>query len=111
MWECQFRVLRDVGPEDLMYLFDHAQYVATDSFHGVAFALLFEKQFLFVDFNEKLADRALNLMKKAGADNCAGLNGNDGNAVLDYRLVKQNLLPLIAASKLFLKNAISEAWD
>lgn len=105
------RVLRDVGPEELLYLFDHAQYVATDSFHGVAFSLLFEKQFLFADYNEKLADRGLNLMKKAGADHCAGLNGNDGNAVLDYEAVKQNLMPLIAASKAFLENAISGSKD
>ena len=105
------RVLRDVGPEELLYLLDHAQYVATDSFHGVAFSLLFEKQFLFVDFNEKLADRALNLMKKAGADHCAGLNGNDGNAVLDYWAVKQNLLPLISSSRKFLEDAVCEAKD
>lgn len=101
-----YRILRDVGPLEFLYLFDHAAYVATDSFHGVAFSLIYEKQFIFVDYNEKLAERALNLMEKAGVGYCAGLNNNQGDAIIDYTIVKSNMSRLIEVSKKFLTDAL-----
>lgn len=101
------KILRDVGPKELLYLIDRAEYVATDSFHGVAFSIIFEKQFIFSDYQPELAERALNLLKKVDADCCAGLNGNQGNSLLNYEKVNQNLDGLISSSKQFLKDALS----
>ncbi len=42
----------DVGPIEFLNLFKYSDAVITDSFHGTAFALLFEKE-LFLDFHEK----------------------------------------------------------
>jgi len=39
------RVLRDVGPKDFVELISNAEYVVTNSFHGTAFSLIFEKPF------------------------------------------------------------------
>lgn len=36
------------GPEEFVTLFAHAQYVVTSSFHGTAFSLIFNKQFVTV---------------------------------------------------------------
>lgn len=38
--------LRDAGPEDLLSLFAAAEFVVTDSFHGVCFSINFERQFV-----------------------------------------------------------------
>lgn len=38
--------LYHIGPSEFVYLFHHASYVCTDSFHGGVFSILFEKQFL-----------------------------------------------------------------
>lgn len=37
--------LLDVGPREFLYLFDNAECVFTDSFHGAVFSLIFQKQF------------------------------------------------------------------
>lgn len=107
MWKAD-RVLRDVGPQELLYLIDHAEFVATDSFHGVAFSLIFEKQFFFCDYQENLAERALNLMKIAGTERCAGLNGGTGREILEYADINKKLSVQIEASKMYLKNTLCE---
>lgn len=38
--------LYDVAPQDFINLIRNAEYVCTDSFHGTAFSIIFEKQFL-----------------------------------------------------------------
>lgn len=45
--ECEFGdvQLYDVGPREFIYLLRKSQYVITDSFHGTAFSILFNKQF------------------------------------------------------------------
>ncbi len=100
------RVLRDVGPQELLYLIHHAAFVATDSFHGVAFSLIFEKQFFFCDYVQRLADRALNLLRAVGAEQCAGLNEGTGSFVLDYDEVNQKLDSLIRESKAFIEETL-----
>ena len=58
--ECRMHtkaVLRDVGPGEFLYFIDHADFIVTDSFHGVAFSLIFQKQFIFSDENKLLNDR------------------------------------------------------
>lgn len=37
-----------IGIEDFLYLFEHATYILTDSYHGSIFSLLFEKSFLYL---------------------------------------------------------------
>ena len=38
-------VLFNIGPLEFIYLFRHATYICTDSFHGTAFSINFEKNF------------------------------------------------------------------
>ena len=40
------KYLRDVGIEDFLSLIKHADFILTSSFHGTAFSLLFNKQFV-----------------------------------------------------------------
>ncbi|MBQ6431383.1 MAG: polysaccharide pyruvyl transferase family protein [Oscillospiraceae bacterium] len=100
-------VLRDVGPLELLDLYKNAEYVATDSFHGVAFSLVFEKQFLFTDHNPKLAERAVNLMERAGCAQCACLNGGTGDEHVDYTEVSATIGALVERSKQFIEEALA----
>lgn len=43
-----YRIAGNLGPEDFVSLFAHAGYVVTNSFHGTAFAINFEKPFLTI---------------------------------------------------------------
>ena len=60
VWADQY--LFDVGPGDFLWLFDHAAYVVTSSFHGTAFSVLFQKNFSVI-VNPKLPSRIENLME------------------------------------------------
>lgn len=51
----------DVGVEEFLWLVDHAEYVVTSSFHGVAFSVIFQKQFSAV-INPKLPSRIENIL-------------------------------------------------
>lgn len=48
--------LYNVGPYEYLYLIDHASYIVTNSFHGVAFSYIFKKK-LFYYLNNKLSNR------------------------------------------------------
>ena len=51
----------DVGVEEFLWLVDHAAYVVTSSFHGVAFSVIFRKQFAAV-INPNLPSRIENIL-------------------------------------------------
>lgn len=53
--------LYDVGVEEFLWLVDHAQYVVTSSFHGVAFSILLRKKFAAV-VNPQLPSRIENIL-------------------------------------------------
>lgn len=55
------RCLYDVGVEEFLWLIDHAEYVVTSSFHGVAFSILFNKRFAAV-VNSTMPSRIQNLL-------------------------------------------------
>lgn len=38
-----------IGPAEFIYLFDHAEMIVTDSFHGSVFSFLFEKPFIIFE--------------------------------------------------------------
>lgn len=52
----------DVSPNQFIYLFNRASYVITNSFHGTAFSIIFDKKFLIFG-NGKLNSRMETLLK------------------------------------------------
>lgn len=94
------RVLRDVGPRELLGLYKEASFIATDAFHGVAFALIFHKQFVFVDTNNKTNNRGAELMKMLNITCCE--NWSEQAEVVDYKEVDKILELKIEYSKRFL---------
>lgn len=54
--------LYDVGVEEFLWLVDHAEYVVTSSFHGVALSTIFQKRFAAV-INSAIPSRIEHLMR------------------------------------------------
>ena len=52
-------------PQDFLSLFANADFIVTNSFHGVAFSIYLNSQFVFVPRSE-FNDRILSLLKKTG---------------------------------------------
>ncbi len=94
------RVLYDVGPEELLSLYHGSDYVITDSFHGVAFSIIYNKQFSFVDKRPETNGRGLNLMERLGIV--------DGDSI-EYCSVNEKLNALIEKSSQYINSCLDEA--
>jgi hypothetical protein len=57
----------DIGPQEWLYLMHHARYVVTNSFHGTAFSVIFEKDF-FVEYPARTASRLQQVVEGLGFD-------------------------------------------
>lgn len=80
------KYLRDVGPLEWIDLFANAKYIITNSFHGVAFSINFNKQFLFMR-KEKNADlniRIDNLLEVLQLKDRSYVVGKDIDDKIDY---------------------------
>lgn len=58
-------ILFSVSPEKFIELIANSSYVVTDSFHGTAFSIIFEKE-MFVIPNKEKGNRMISLMTKLG---------------------------------------------
>lgn len=67
------KVLYDGGPSEFLNLLNNAKYVATNSFHGTAFSLIFHKEFYHLcdmaDGHMKKDDRIDGLLEQLGLEN------------------------------------------
>ncbi len=85
------KVLYDGGPSEFLNLLDNAKYVATNSFHGTAFSLIFHKEFYH------LCDMVDGLMKKD--DRIDGLLEQLGLENRNYTYAQNQLLPEVSYDK------------
>jgi hypothetical protein len=58
----------DIGPQEFLWLIDHSKYVVTDSFHGTAFANLYEKNFFSHIIVAQSSQRIIGLLKALGQE-------------------------------------------
>ena len=94
--------------ERFLQLFDGAEYVVSNSFHGVAFSLIYEKQFWAVGFG-KMKDRAVSLLNSVGLQErfCTEeFSSSMLSRPVDYEVVSKNLDQMTAASKAFLNDTL-----
>ena len=97
---------------DWVESFYSTKMVVTDSFHGMVFSILFEKEFYVIINNDRGADRFTSLCEKLGIMdrliNTDDLNINfDSIKPLDYKVINNLLLDLRVRSSDFLKNALN----
>lgn len=64
------------GPCDFLGLIDNAEAVVTDSFHGTAFSIIFEKEFRTIITRPDVSSRIISLLSSLGLeDHMIGLDG------------------------------------
>lgn len=64
-------IASSVGPTEFLWLFDHADLILTDSFHGSVFSILFDKPFQVFDRQSKdvsMMSRITTLLSKFGLE-------------------------------------------
>lgn len=60
-----FRFIDSASVEEFLGLIEEAAYVVSNSFHGIAFSMIFEKQFFAVGMGEK-SNRVVSLLESVG---------------------------------------------
>lgn len=62
-----YQTLVDIGPAEYLYLFANAKMVCTNSFHGLAFSIIFNKQLRLVP-SKRFSGRIASLLQLLGRD-------------------------------------------
>lgn len=96
------------GPAEFLYLFDHAEYICTNSFHGTAFAVNFNKNFISV-IKRNSPQRAQTLLMNVGLTERLLTDVNDVDNLaeqINFSGVNDKLEELRKDSTGYLLNAI-----
>lgn len=99
----------DIGPREFLWLIDHARYVVTDSFHGTAFANLFEKDFYSHIIVLQSAQRIIGMLKTLGQENRLAKQAEDitsDKLPIDFTISRQVIKEQRKKSYLFLREAL-----
>ena len=98
--------LQECGPSEFLDLIHHAALVVTNSFHGIAFSMIYRKKFIAISHSTR-NDRIKSILELAQKEKqlvseeyCIDKNVIDGESAYS------NLLSLIESSKSYLKNSI-----
>lgn len=99
--------------EDWLKYIKDAELVITDSFHGVCFSIIFEKQFMSIGNALRGLSRFVTLLETADLSERmvlepAEIVDFDYCKSINYTVVKENMESIVTESKKWLKNALSE---
>lgn len=81
------KVLYDVAPDRFLNLIYYATHVVSNSFHGIAFSIIFEKHF-FRPIRVEYKDSAMSFVKDNRIDNLLDLLSLDSQRVFDHNGLK-----------------------
>ncbi|MDK2813906.1 MAG: hypothetical protein PWQ08_1161 [Clostridiales bacterium] len=107
--------LYGTGPAEFVGLFQNADFVVTNSFHGTAFSVIFEKNFVsVVDENAKrgaLSSRITDMLARFRMNSCVCNISGDKQACfpkIDYADKQKFIFEAINKSKKFLTDALEK---
>lgn len=109
-YENGFETDRTAGPSEFLGYLHQADYVVTNSFHGVAFSIIYEKRFAAFLHNQYGA-RIRNVLKTFGLENRLFQEGMDMDAPIPWDRAAADGRESIRASKAFLEREVLRASD
>lgn len=102
------------GPIEFLEYIYNASYIVTDSFHGVAFSVIFKKDFWIFDRKyktENQSTRIKSILQKLNIDNRFEPDNKIIKESINYKDVTLLLDKEIAFSKKYLKNALGDNYE
>lgn len=100
------RYIYSASVEDFLSLIKNAEYVVSNSFHGVAMSIIFEKQFFAVGMGNR-ANRVVSLLGALGIDDrYRGSELTFPEQQIDYVKVRERLQTMKKYSEDYLRNSI-----
>lgn len=99
-------MLNCVSPERMISYIQSAEYVITNSFHGVVFSILYRKNFNVVCNNSSVAERMISLLEALGLENrlCESVQAL---VAVDYSEMENKYRALLSNSRSYLSNALA----
>ena len=85
------KVLRGVGPGEWLYLIHNADYIVTNSFHGMIFSFIFNRQVMIGDSNDGTFSRMKDFLAEMKCMNC--IIGEDIQSVIDNKIDYKQVNP------------------
>lgn len=103
--------IMNVGPREFVSLFENAKFVVTNSFHGLAFSVIFEKDFYLIP-SKKFNSRMSNLLEVLGIEaDCPILEEALLKERYDRAAVKERIVKEREKAVSYLKEHITDASD
>lgn len=107
----KYKFIKGIGPSDFLWLFEHASYVVTSSFHGTMFSLIYRKPFISIspytgDSRIKDILEEIGLTSNLVYSNSENPNITTANPYTEN--VERKIKNFIDASKNFLNTAVSQ---
>lgn len=97
----------DAGPLDFLSLIRNAKYVVTDSFHGTAFSIIFNRSFITIRLNDGHDGRAESLLNSLGLSDRMKEDIEGYREKIEYSEINANLAKLKSDSINYLKKNIN----
>ena len=112
VFKCDYsdKVIKRMGPIDFISYIKNAEFVISNSFHGTAFSIIFEKQFVVVNRKEAINTRMRDLLRILNIEDRIISECYDLNNIIeetDYKILEKNLTKKIKLSKEYLKEVTS----
>ena len=101
------KVIKNIGPIDFISYIKGAEFIISNSFHGTAFSIIFEKEFIVVNRTEAINTRMRDVLEILGINERLIDKNYDLNLIdskINYSEVNRNLNKKINSSKSYLKN-------
>lgn len=97
------KLFENSGPLEFLRLIANAEYVVANSFHALAFSIIFKKNFFIVNRSEKINTRMRDFLRYLSLDNRLISNPKELNTSdIDYSKCEHKLCSLIQESKNYL---------
>lgn len=100
------RCFSQEGPSAFLTLIHNAKFVVSNSFHATAFSLIFHKQFVVFNRNEKINTRMRDLAQLAGIQERLITDPDLDLQDIDYALVDEKIRPAIRESKAYIQQVL-----
>ena len=99
------RYVHAASVQDFLSLIDNAEVIVSNSFHGVAFSIIYQKQFFAVGMGNR-ADRVLSLLKTLGLEKRYITSGKIIEEKIDYTKITDVLSQYKAESESFIESVL-----
>lgn len=110
------RNMKNMGPIDFISYIKNAEFIISNSFHGTAFSIIFEKDFIVINRKEKINTRMRDVLNELNIRNRLIDRDYDLSSIIkriDYTEVNKHLNDKINISKKYLDKIISSSrkWE